>query len=894
MNNLQQPLLLQTKLHRPQYETDVVLRPQLLARLEEGLRYPLSLVSAPAGFGKSTLLSAWLEQCPIRSTWLSLDADDSDLNIFLSYFIAAVRVVEPQACAETEALAKLPVQVPVTVLAHQLINDLDLLGEPFVLVLDDYDRIDSQAIHELMSILVRRPPRPLRLVLAARRDPALPLARLRAAGLVAEVRMGDLRLQPPEVAAFWRRRPGQPLDDTSIKTLDSIIEGWPAGLRLAAISARLSLDPQRTIASLAASSAHATDYLFQEIFIHLTEAQQHCLLRIALLDRFCGSLCDALCADPDGKGEIQTGSGFVEWLKSMNLFLVPLDDEGVWYRFHHLFLQLLRQQQKKRLDPVVVTALYTRATDWFAQAGLMDDALAYALLVPSEARALAVIERQRVAVLNQEDWPRMRRWLGLFSPQFQAQAPVLWLVRANVLMNQFRMVELDAGLERLAPYAAFAAEVACLRAQTCFWRGDAVLSLELARNALATLPSDNIHAYGNALIFMALALQMQGVPEEGLAWLAQELGSAAQHNEVLTARILLAMSGVNWAIGRLDHVARFALRLLNVGEHSHLVASRGWGNYYAGCAHYWRNELAMAEKYFGAVVEQPLGVHAMVAMHSHFGLALTYLAQGRWEEVHDVLETVEIWAAEAGDHFFSKQVEAFAAQLTLLEGRPAAAFAWAGSYVEVPPRLPFYFLVSPLLILVRVCLAHGGAVDLERAGRVLNEMHCFLVDTHNTLRIIDVLALQALLFDAQRQPQRAHDVLMQALALAAPCGIVRPFVDLGPAMAVLLHAVAKHESEATYAAQLLAAFPFHGVQGAARSVIAQASAAPAVDPLTDREIEVLALLAQRMSNKEIAEILVVAPVTIKTHTRNLFSKLQASSRREAVERGRALGLIRTE
>ena len=636
-------------------------------------------------------------------------------DVFLAYFIAAVRVLEPQACAETEALARLAEPAPIAVLAHQLVNDLDELKEPFVLVLDDYDRLDSHVIHELMSILVRRPPRPLRLVLAARRDPALPLARLRAAGLLTEVRMGDLRLDPQEVSSFWRSRPGRPLDDASIETLDRVIEGWPAGLRLASISAQLSPDPQRTIALLAASSSHATDYLFREIFIHLAEEQQYCLLRLAVLDRFCGPLCDAMCGEPNDEGMPSRGSSFIEWLKSMNLFLVPLDDEGVWYRFHHLFLQLLRQQQKARLDPATVAVLYTRAADWYAEAGMADDALACALLIPSELRALAIVERQRVAALNQEDWPRMRRWLGLFSPQFYAQEPVLWLVKANVLMNQFRLAELDGNLDCLAGYDALGAEVASLRAQTYFWRGEAALSLELAHKALATLAPDNIHAYGNALIFMALAQQMQGNPEEGLERLMRELSSAAQHNVVLTARVLLAMTGVNWALGRLDQVGRFAQRLLAAGEHNHLIASRGWGNYFLGCAYYWRNELAQAEKHFGAVVEQPLGVNGMVIMHSHFGLARTFLAQGRLDEAHDVAETVENWAAEAGDLSLLKQVEAFAAQLALLQGRQAAAFAWSVTYVEAPPRLPLYFLESPLLILARICLAQGGADQAARA-----------------------------------------------------------------------------------------------------------------------------------------------------------------------------------
>ena len=893
MLRVQQPPLLRTKLHRPQYETDVVLRPQLLARLDEGLRYPLVLVSAPAGFGKTTLLSAWLERCSIPNTWLSLDAGDNDLSVFLNYFIAAVRMLQPNACAETEALARLATPAPETVLAHQLVNDLDVLQTNFVLVLDDYDQIENPVIHDLMSILVRRPPRPLRLVVAARRDPPLPVTKLRAGGLIAEVRMGDLRLEPQEVADFWRGRPDHLLDDASVAMLDSVVEGWPAGLRLAVISARLSPDARQTIAALANSNTHATDYLFREIFSHLPADRQHCLLRIAVLDRFCGPLCDTLCAAPDDP-RLHAGRDFIDWLKSMNLFLVPLDDTGTWYRFHNLFLQLLRQQQRKLLDPQTVAALYGRAADWFAEAGMADDALAYALHIPSEERALRIVERQRVAVLNQEDWPRMRRWLELFSPQFYAQAPALWMIKASVLMNQFRLGELDLMLDRLAGHGDYAPEVAALRCQTYFWQGDAEQSLHLARQALETLPPDNIHAYGNALIFLALALQMRGAKEEGFERLMYELSNAAKSNAVLTTRALLALTGANWAAGNLDYVNRFAQRLLDVGEQNYLPSSRTWGHYFLGCTHYWRNELEQAERQFGAVVEQPLGAHGMVIMHSHFGLGLTYKAQGRSAEAQDVVEAVHVWAAESGDLSFVRQAEAFAARVSLLQGKQAAAFVWTSRYVETPPRLPMYFLESPLLILARISLAQGSASQLERAAKVLAALRSFLVSTHNSLRMLDVLVLEALLHKARRQPELALDTLRQALALAEPAKIVRPFVDIGPDMATLLHEAAKQGSSAAYAAQLLAAFSHHGAQGAARGTIAQAPAAQAVDPLTDREIEVLSLLAQRMSNKEIAEILVVAPVTVKTHTRNLFAKLQVSGRREAVERGRALGLLRTQ
>jgi LuxR family maltose regulon positive regulatory protein len=891
---MRHPPLLRTKLHRPQYEPDVVPRPQLLERLDGELRSPVTLVSAPAGFGKSTLLAMWLDQCALRSTWLSLDADDSDLSVFLNYVIAAVRVLHPDACTGTEELVALSTPPSVTILAHQLINDLDALGDldkPFVLVLDDYDRIDNPAVHELMSILLRRPPRSLRLVVAARRDPPLPLARLRAGGFLTEVRMADLRLQPQEVDTFWHSNPQRSLDAASIAKLDSVLEGWPAGLRMAAVSVRLSKNPQQTIDALVNSHVHARDYLFREIFASLPLQRRQALLRIALLERFCAPLCDVLCAVPDTREQATAGEGQMEWLVATNLFLVPLDDEGKWYRFHHLFLQLLRQQAAKLLDGQAVAALHTCAAEWFAQEGMLDDALAHAFFIPSEEHALAIVERQRVAVLNQEDWPRMRRWLELFSPAFFEHAPALWIVKANVLLNQFRLVELNALLDRLEGHPTYTHEVATIRSQIYFWRGDADRARELARTALATLPPDNVHMYGNALIMLGLGLQISGAQDEGFARLMAELSTTAPQHVVVKTRVLLALTAMHWAAGNLEYASRYAHRMLDLGERNHLPAIRAWAHYYQGCVHYWRNELDAAEREFAAIVSQPLGAHTMVVIHGHFGLALTYVAQGRPDNAQDTLDAVLALVTEGGMLGALKLVEAFVARLALLRGNLSAARAWAKQCGEMQERLPLYFLESPALILAKICLASGGA-ELQRAAELLSYMHDFVVATHSSLRLIDVLAHEALLHKACGRPQAAQDTLGQALALAEPSGVVRPFVDLGSDMAALLHEAGKQGPSAPYARQLLAAFP-HGGQGAlARSTAAQGSpAALAMDPLTDRELEVLALLAQRLSNKEIADILVVAPVTVKSHMRNLFGKLQVSGRREAVERARALGLV---
>jgi LuxR family maltose regulon positive regulatory protein len=893
MSQPQQAMILRTKLYRPAYEEDVVLRPDLIRRLEAGLRHALTLVSAPAGFGKSTLVSAWLEQCSSPSAWLSLDPEDNDLALFVSYVIAAVRTVYPGACAETEALAGLGLPATAALLARQLINDLDALAGPFVLVLDDYDRIENSAIHDLVSILVQRPPRPLRLVVTARRDPPLALARLRAGGRMTEVRMADLRLTSDEVAAFWRKKPQEGLDDGGIAKLDSVVEGWPAGLRLAAISLHLSANPQQTVDALASTNVHAQDYLFREIFASIPAARQRALVRLAQLDRFCSSLSSLLCTAPEARGQAADSENLVEWLQATNLFLIPLDSTGTWYRFHHLFLQLLRREGAKLLDVQTIAALHTCAADWYAERGLLDNALAEALLIPSETRALAIVEQQRVTVLNAEDWPRMRRWLEIFSPGFFEQAPALWMVKAAVLVNRFRLAELSTLLARLDAYPVYAAEVAAMRSQVFFWQGDAAGALAQARTALAGLPPALVHPLGNALIMLGLALQISGDQDAGFNRLMHELSSTGPKSSVITTRVLLALTGMHWAAANLDHVLRFARRMLDLGEQHHLWAIRSWAHYFLGCVYYWRNELGEAEREFAAVVDQPQGAHAMVVLQSHFGLALCYTAGGRAPETGRLFEALFAWTSEAGNISLLNMVEAFAAHIALLQGNHAAARAWAARRNDVFSRLPLYFLGSPQLTLVQICLTGSADGQLGRAAAVLNAAGAFLAETHNTLRSIDVVALEALLHQAAGRPEAALEALRQALLRAEPAGVIRPFVDLGAEMGALLHEAAKRGPAAAHATRVLAAFPHRGQQAIARATLAPGDAADDVlEPLTDRELEVLALLAQRLSNKEIGEVLVVSPITVKSHLRNLFGKLGVGGRRVAVERGRSLGLLR--
>ena len=535
---------------------------------------------------------------------------------------------------------------------------------------------------------------------------------------------------------------------------------------------------------------------------------------------------------------------------------------------------------------------------------MIEEALDHCAETASLERAVAIIAQARMAVVNQEDWPRLQRWLKRFPAEYVERTPDLLFVKLWVLHSQFRVADCGQVLDRIealwqqaapqagmAPPAVQEAEIAFMRAQNCFWQADLERFAPLVHRALELTPPGYTLMRGNALTYLGMALQMTGAQEAGFARLLDELGNATGRNAALTARLLLALAGMHWAAGSLDHASRFARQLLDVAEQCHLLTSRGWGHFYLGCVHYWRNELAAAADHFGALVERPFGANSVTVVHGHCGLALTYWAQGRSVEAHAVVEALFALATESGSLPLLRQVEAFAARLALLQGKEAAAFAWADQHPETRPWLPMYFLEIRALTLVRILLAQGGVEQLAHAAAVLSTVRTFVTETHNTLRQIDVLALAALLHKARREPQAALDTLHQALLLAEPAAIIRPFVDLGSEMAALLHEAAKQGPAAAFAAQLLAAFPNSGVQALARLSVAEVQPTLSVDPLTDRELEVLSLLGQRLSNKEIAAILVLSPLTVKSHTRNLYAKLQATSRREAVARGQALGLL---
>ena len=445
--------LRRAKFNRPRITGDVVRRARIRERLERGLDRPLTLVCAPAGYGKTTLLSDWLAGSGYPYVWLSLDASDNDLALFLHYFVAALRTVHPQACANTLALLAAPELPPPILLATTLANDLEALphqpgladGRCCILVLDDYHLMHSEAISALLAEIWHHPPRTVHLILSTRQDPPLPLDALRARGELSEIRIQELRFTRGEVTAFMQQAVESPLDEPAIALLTERTEGWAAGLRLAALTLSTHADIRGHLAELPADNRYVMDYLMSEVLSHIPAATQEFLLKTSILEQLSGPLCDAVT----GTVEVQwNGQAYLEWLARAGLFTWSMDPQQQWYHCHHLFRKLLQIELEQRHSAEEIATLHNRASAWFAGNGIIDEAIEHSLIAGDVAEAIRLVEAHRHAAMDQERWLDLQQWLSRLPRQVIDAHPGLVLAEVWLLHHRAARANLPERLAR--------------------------------------------------------------------------------------------------------------------------------------------------------------------------------------------------------------------------------------------------------------------------------------------------------------------------------------------------------------------------------------------------------------------------------------------------------------
>jgi LuxR family maltose regulon positive regulatory protein len=883
--------ILATKLYIPSLRPDAVSRFRLIERLNEGLRHnrKLTLIAAPAGFGKTTLVSAWVAVCDRKTAWLSLDEADSDPTRFLTYFVAALKKIEPHIGDGVLGMLQSPQPPPTEAVLTALLNEIAAIQDSFVLILDDYHLIEARVVDDALAFLLEHLPPQMHLVIATREDPPLPLPRLRARDQLTELRVTDLRFTPSEAAGFLKEVMGLDLSAGDVTALEARTEGWIAGLQLAALSMQGHQDATNFIQSFTGSSRFIIDYLAEEVLERQDAEVRAFLLRTSLLERMCAPLCDAVL-NTSSAGFSQpliSSQAMLEKLERSNLFIVPLDNERGWYRYHHLFADLLRQRLRQGVasspgDAIEsIAELHKRASQWYEDSGLELEALHHAAAASDVARAGRIIEGKGVPLHFRGGSTPVLNWLKSLPATVLDTRPSLWVTYASALAmtgqpiksveEKLRAAEavLQEDTEPDDKNRNLIGQIAAIRAMLAVPTHQVKTILVQSRRALEFLHPDNLSVRTTTTWTLGYAYQVQGNRAEASQAFTEAISISHSSGDIFNTILATGSLGqVQEAQNQLYLAAATYQRVLQLaGDPPQTIACEA----FLGLAriYYEWNDLEAAERY-GQQCFQLTRQLKSVDNFASYGVFLTRLrlAQGDVAGAITILDEDEEFVRQHNFVFRMSDVAAAKVLTLLRQGQVAVAARLAQSH-DLP------------LSQARVHLALGNPV---LALAVLEPFRQKAEAKNWTDERLKVMVLQAVALHSKGETGQAVQLLGDTLVLAEPGGCIRIFVDEGPIMAALLREAAKHDTAPDYVRQLRAAF------GKGKS-----STTPntqlLIEPLSERELEVLRLLGTELSGPEIARELMVSVNTMYTHTKNIYSKLSVNDRRAATRRAEELGLL---
>jgi LuxR family maltose regulon positive regulatory protein len=912
--------LVRTKFYIPKVRRDLVPRPRLVDRPAPASHPRLTLVSAPPGFGKTTLLASWVDAAAAAGrpvAWVSLEETERGADAFWTYVVTALDAAAPGIGADALPLLE-TADPPIASVLATVLNELSALPAGLELVLDDYHLADGPAIAADVAYLVEHLPRQVHVVISTRADPALPLARLRARGELVEVRAADLRFTLDEVAAYLTEVVGLELEATDVAALEGRTEGWIAALQLAALSLRGREDVADFIAGFAGDDRYVVDYLVDEVLRRQPDAVRGFLLETSVLERLSGSLCDAVTGRTGGKAVLET-------LERSNLFVVPLDDHRHWYRYHHLFADVLRAHlQEERPDEVA--ELHRRAGRWYAAENETVPAIRHSLAAGDHEHAAELVEPAIPELLKERRESTVRRWLDDFPDEVVRARPVLALGLIGCLMSsgEFESVEHrlddlqrlldDAGVQPPADppvgivvvdrveYGRMPGTMETYRAALALVRGDPEETVVHADRAVELAPEDDHRTRSAASALAGLAWWSRGDLEaahRGYAAAVEGLRRAGHISDVLGCSITLADLRITQ--GRLgDAVRTYEAALRLAAEHGAGSVMRGTADMLVGLGQiaFERDDLQAASTYVTRAEE--LGEHLGLPQHPYrwrVARARLRAAEGDLSGAVTLLEESQrVYVCDFSPNV--RPVPAQRARVLVTLGRVTEALDWAREqHLSADDDLSYvreYEHVTLARILMHQCTAGRSDPDPGTASGLLERLRAAAEAGGRSGSLIEILILQALLHPAERGRHLpgALAALEQALRLAEPEGYVRVFVEEGAPMAALLEAVARKHPAWPYPRRLLSAYDAPGgTAGRSEATPAGTAAEALVDPLSARELDVLRLLASDLDGPAIARELVVSLNTLRTHTKSIYAKLGVNSRRAAVSRAGELRLL---
>jgi len=909
--------LLTTKLYIPPTRPELVPRPRLIDRLNQGLHRKLTLISAPAGFGKSTLVSEWVDnirsaaenesQIDNRIAWLSLDEGDNDPARFLAYLITALQIIDSSIGQQAQTVFQSQQQLLVDPILMTLVNDITQLSDPhleksnkdFVLILDDYHVIEEPSIHQAIDFLLEHNPPQLHLVILTRIDPPLSLSRLRVRNQMVEIRGSNLHFSGKEVDIFLNEIMKLGLAPEEITMLETRTEGWIAGLQLAAISLQDQVNNMEFIRAFSGDNRFVIDFLLDEVMLRQPEDVRRFLLRTSVLGRMCGPLCDTVVNSSDEESTLD-GQGLLEYLDRANLFIVPMDNQRKWYRYHHLFSEVLLNRLRKT-ELSQLPTLHLRASKWFEDEGEHDLALHHALAAGNLERAAQLVEQNALDLLVHSRLTRLKKWFESLPKDLISSRPKLCIYRgwlqiligttedANRCVQVTEQILSSAPLQDKAEEQEILGLIYGLKARIALKTGGLGKADEFANQTLNyIIEGSPIHSH--VAIIKGLAAFWDGDLETADLALREAVSISQECNHrFMTVEATIWLGYIKTLRGQLHQAVKLyrdALQFADLDEKRKIPIA---GSAYIGLALVERewNNLEVAE----SLLLDGFDMCNLFGNPQAWHIAMAHVknAQGNQDDAFDEIQIAEQMGAGADVAFSHLNIDIGRVSLMLspVGGNLTEAVRWAEDSGLDADDMPSFSQRVAYTMLARVLIAQG---KIAQAYGLLVKLRNDAEISDRKGDLIKILALQALSLQTQGDTDQAITTLEKSLTLAESGGFIRIFVDEGPPMAHLLYEAATRGIAPDYVSRLLGAFRVAEAKQAASSQT-QPPEAELIEPLSERELEVLQLIAEGLTNQEVSSRLYLSLHTVKAHTRNIYSKLGVNNRTLAVATARSLGIL---
>jgi len=892
--------ILQSKLQRPPISFDYVVRTKIIHELESNIIKPLSMVSAGAGYGKSIMVSQWLEHTKYLYSWISLDEEHNDFRKFLYYLIASIEKVLPGLLENTKELAFATNLPPDKEFFNTLINELCDIDQDLILVLDDYYLIKEKKIHNLLNGWLRFPPSRVHICIITRRDPPLNIKSLAVSGRMTEIRMDKLSFTNEEIAEFFEQRNHVELNDKSLQILQNKTEGWVMGLQLVSMILKNKEELNQTLQSLEGGVHSLTEYLLAEVLSIQPEHIQAQLLATSVLDRFCAELIDVIIEPKGEKYLAGKGTDLLQWLIKSNLFVIRLDLEQKWFRYHHMFQDFLDGELKKRISPQQVEEINMKASNWFERQNLLEEAMHYALAISEHERAIEIIKAHRVHLLSTGQWQLLKHLHQSLPKSIIEKDPELLLIAAYLSFYLADHKNVGAVLKMLEPLVndfdkdslLFGEYHFFLGYATIYLKGDKVNCVKSMEIALKEIPESAAEPRALVELFYPIFLQISAHYSKAIKWLEETVSKFEDYSPIRKNRLLLSILMSSTAEANLNLVENYHLRALNLARESKIADSHGICLMMSGHLLMRRGNWQSAIPHYEEMLDLKYNVHVRTVIDCLTSLAIISGMHGNHNKGIEHIKTLKNFIENLGD-YHKRFLWSCEIRYQILQNDVEIIRELLSQY-----RPDFVHLVLwidvPEITYARALIFEGSEENLSLAAKELNKLDLMTTSQNNKVHQLEIYALQAILYDKQGELDKAKEKLVKSIELAEPGRIIGYYVELGEPIAHLISKMPDEFKNKAIIKKILELAKITNatlVAGSRKKVTGLLSLEEPLDALTHSELKVLQYIAEGLRNQEIADKLCNSEETIKKHIYHMFQKMHVKNRLSLVSKAKELEIL---